>query len=149
MERLVHATRSRGIVKPTTESSRPGGKVPVAVRQLQSGSGWTWKKSGCKLPSLEPTSPEQCKDPDINVAATIADEIQEAKEQEEPFFRFFGETTGVRDLITEAALCSSCKRGKLEVTFESKCLATTIHTRCMNCQYALCIEYIFHGNSPG
>jgi hypothetical protein len=68
-------------------------------------------------------------DPVASLASTeaVEDEVLES------FSRFLGETGSLRDLIAEAAICGHCKKGKLNVTFDTKCLATSIHTRCENC----------------
>lgn len=55
------------------------------------------------------------------------DEIQEATED---YYRFIGETAALRQLFTEAAVCRSCRKGTLNVTFDSVCLGTVIETKC-------------------
>jgi hypothetical protein len=132
MERLSsHATRSKGI-SPRINPDGSSGKVPVAIRKLNSTGVWNFKPSGCTLPDVERGTSIPNVEP-VPLAASLAVESP-AEEQTEAYFRFIGETSGIRSLFAEAAVCSHCKRGQLEVTFESKCLATTIHTRCMKCR---------------
>ena len=105
MERLVHATRSKGVANgqdPVWKS----GKAPAAVRKLQSKEEWNFKPSGCTLPGFSSASSSDDSD-------TTADSDNEEEDEEDvsPFandqksFRFIGETKGVADLFAEAAVC--------------------------------------------
>jgi hypothetical protein len=135
MEHLAsaHATRSKGIV-PIKNPATVGAKVPVALRKLNSDGHWNFKTSGCKLPNLEKEVTPVVDN--ATVLPTIANGDSQGaadKESRESFFRYLGETGGLRSLFAEAVVCSQCKRGQLEVTFETKCIATIIHTRCAKC----------------
>jgi hypothetical protein len=134
MEKLGHATRSKGIAA-NPAPSWSGGKAPSAVRKLGSNGTWNFKSSGCTLPNLEPAElPSVTVKPsaslhNVEAIADIGPEIQEP----ESYFRFLGETQALRDLFKESAVCGSCKRGQLEVAFTSNCVATSVHTKCSNC----------------
>jgi hypothetical protein len=128
MERLVHATRSKGI-KPATNLSLPGSKVPAAIKKLQSGEDWNFKASGCRLPSISWNDSAQA----VVAPAVNTNEESESEDEIESYSRFIGETVAIRNLFQESSVCASCKRGKLLVSYETKCLATTVHTRCEKC----------------
>jgi hypothetical protein len=102
------------------------------LRKLHSDGEWNFKTSGCSLPVLEASSDEECTPPKItDVASANTDEQHEAAL--EPYSRFIGETEALRVLFEESAICSSCKKGKLDISFQTKCLATMIHTHCRKC----------------
>jgi hypothetical protein len=134
MERIVHhATRSKGIQKAPITGA---GNVPLAVRQLKSAGGWNFKTSGCKLPPVYSSSNggSSSESEDGSLASESSDDnLTTGILPMESYSRYIGETAGIRELFNEAAICGNCKKGKLIVTFESKCLSTTIHTKCDNC----------------
>jgi hypothetical protein len=131
MEIGSHATRSKGL-SATANPSTGSAKLPVALRKLNSVGEWNFKPSGCSLPNLEGPIADDTKPA---AAAVVAHPCQDAVEEEgeEKYFRFLGETSGIRSLFAEGAICSHCKKGQLDVTFETKCIATTVHTRCNRC----------------
>jgi hypothetical protein len=138
MERLAaHATRSKGI-KFTNQPGRGHTKVPATLRKLNSIGEWNFKPSGCRksLPSetvIQDASYKTADDISDGVA-TAGISLSADDEEQEPYVRFLGETGSIRELFADAVFCGTCKRGKLELTFETKCLATSIHTRCKKCQ---------------
>jgi hypothetical protein len=133
MESLVrHGTRSKGMINTVIPT---GSKVPMAVQQLKTADDWNFKPSGCKLPAFD--DPPESSSLDESLDSNTSDEEEtdeDTKEAAESYWRFIGDTGGIRELFSESAVCSNCKKGKLVVTFDSKCLHTTIHTRCENCQ---------------
>jgi hypothetical protein len=132
MERQAsHATRSKGI-KPVNNPYASGSKVPVALKKLQSSENWNFKPSGCRLPSLERDLVVIDPPPNSNVASLATNKEVEQSDLES-YSRFIGETMAIRDLFEEAAICGHCKKGKLDVSFETKCLATVVHTKCRKC----------------
>jgi hypothetical protein len=129
MESSGHATRSMGLsanANPSTGSA----KLPVALCKLNLVGEWNFKPSGCSLPNLEVPIAD-----DVKPAAVVAPPCQDAVEEdgEERYFRFLRETSEIRSLFAEGAICSRCHKGKLGVTFETKCIATTVHTQCSRC----------------
>jgi hypothetical protein len=136
MEIKCHATRSRGIRDNASVSWNGIGKVPVAVRKLMSKEEWNFKPSGCRLPVPEESSRRKERIPTIEKPNCDVESpsLPVDAGSGEPFSRYIGETKSLRDLFLEAAVCGSCRKGKLDVTFITKCVATFIHTRCRNCQ---------------
>jgi hypothetical protein len=131
MDRLGRATRSKGGIKPVANVPTSTGKLPLAVRQLQSAAFWNMKPSGCALPTLDVDSSskeEVTQEPNVSSIPT-----EEEDDKKEIHSRFIGETESIRVLIHEAAVCGNCKKGKLEMTFETKCLATVLNTKCTIC----------------
>jgi hypothetical protein len=59
--------------------------------------------------------------PDFSVA-TVDPELADSN-LKEFYSRFIGENASIRDFFAEAVLCASCKQGKLDVSFDTKCLA--------------------------
>jgi hypothetical protein len=128
-----HATRSKGIAAASIPWK--AGTVPIAVRKLQSKGESTFKPSGCRLPSTKGCNDSVKSDDNMSSSAGSSTSDEEASiedEKPEDYFRFIGETEATRGLITEAAVCRACKKGTLVVSFETKCLATSIHTWCGN-----------------
>jgi hypothetical protein len=132
MERLLHATRSKGIA--TNNPTWSSGRAPAAVRKLLPDGDWNFKASGCKL------DPSSIDDETSNTTAAMDEDTEEDTKPEavssetQNYYRFIGETDRVRELFAKAVICSHCKKGKLEVTFPTSGIATSIHTRCENCQ---------------
>jgi hypothetical protein len=138
MDRLGHATRSRGIKQPAT-TSWSGGKVPSAVRKLVTDGNWNFKASGCSLPEVEspvrlPVMPVAAVMPSVGEHVEADDQERDEEQEAESYCRFIGETDSLRQLFLESAVCSVCRKGSLEISFESNCIATSVHTRCTNCQ---------------
>jgi hypothetical protein len=135
MERLAHATRSKGIAR-TSNVGGASGKQPAAVRKLNSNGEWNFKVSGCSLPNVEVdianTRPSSIAE--VAHAAVVAEPEPAGELPANSYFRFIGETESLGHLFNEATVCSQCKRGQLDITFETKCLATSIHTRCRKCR---------------
>jgi hypothetical protein len=128
MDRLAHATCSKGL--PPVSLSR--GDHPSADKKLGSTGNWNFKPSRCCLPDVEgPVTAE------VNtIAGTVLEQpfvVDEEEQEPENYFRFIGETQSIRELFHKAAICGQCKKGKLEVTFKSNCVATWLHTKCDNC----------------
>jgi hypothetical protein len=94
MERLVYATRSKGI-KPATNLSQPGSKVPAAIKKLQSEKDWNFKASGCRLPSVSGNDSAQA----IVAPAVNTNEESEPEDEIESYSRFIGETVALRNLF--------------------------------------------------
>jgi hypothetical protein len=136
MERLRHATRSKGIVA-SNSASWSGGRAPAAVRKLGVSGDWNFKPAGCRLPDVEGNGNSSVEDEDVGVEVTGAMEEPDTSDEEnneiESYYRFIGETEAIRDLFLESAVCGACKKGSLEVSFDSSCIATSVHTRCTTC----------------
>jgi hypothetical protein len=102
-------------------------ELPAAVRKLQSQPGFCHKVSSCKkvvITKIVVIHKPSSKNNDV-----VAEEFSNNNS-----FRLLGETEGIRRLVTEAVLCSHCKKGKLTVSFHSIGTATEICTKCDHCQ---------------
>ena len=121
-EGIVH---SADVVQGSSLSSHEA----CAVRKLQS-DGWAFKTSSVKKQRVEPATPEK---PAIALVAGKPEAVL-AMSKSAPSInaRFIGETQSLQDLFTESSLCRQCKKGSLQVTFETVSVATTVHTRCTN-----------------
>ena len=140
MSSFQRATRRsrRGEGSDKSSTFIPGSspsKLPPAVRKLVSENGWTHKASATKKQVIQSEAiviNEPVIDNELTSSSSSEDE-EEEEEEDERYFRFLGETEALQELFRESAVCRHCKKGQLQVTFDTVCMATKVQTRCSNC----------------
>jgi hypothetical protein len=125
-----NTTRSTSTGNPGPHLPQNTAELPAAVRRLQTQPGFHHKVSSCKKVVISKSSVRKKVLVAVKKPNITTEEQTEKKETStgNDFFRFLGETEGMRLLIAEAAVCANCRKRKLSVSFESVGIATDIHT---------------------
>jgi hypothetical protein len=121
MDRLGHATRSRGIKQPAT-TSWSGGKVPSAVRKLVTDPE-------VESPVRLPVMPVAAVMPSVGEHVEADNKERDEEQEAELYCQFIGETDSLRQLFLESAICSVCRKGSLEISLIASPLAFTQDVR--------------------
>ena len=135
MSRQIPAVRSSARQQGVSPlKATPSHTVASLRKLLPSQNDWKFKGSSCKKVEVEGItfpgpSPAVLSDnclvtPNVKVAN------REATECTEEYHHFVGETGALRKLFLESSVCRHCRKGNLDVTFDTVGIGTVVQTKC-------------------